>query len=124
MTRSSRALFEKKKVLYGHEPNQQGIDVVDTCQNVDLQIWLQERALTQHMIHQHLLRAQSKMKPYANNKRSFRQFSVGASVYLKLQPYVQTSLATRSSTKLSFRYFCPFAITDKIRSVAYKLALP
>jgi hypothetical protein len=64
------------------------------------------------------------MKQYVDNKSSFRQFAVGDSVYLKLQPYIQTSLATRSSNKLSFRYFGPFKITDKIGSVAYKLALP
>lgn len=43
---------------------------------------------------------------------------------MKLQPYIQTSLANRSSNKLSFRYFGPFKIVDRIGSVAYRLALP
>lgn len=64
------------------------------------------------------------MKHFADNKRSFRQFAVGDSVYLKLQPYIQTSLAARSSNKLSFHYFGPFKITERIGSVAYRLALP
>lgn len=40
---------------------------------------------------------------------------------MNLQPYVQTSVATRASDKLSFCYFGPYFITAKIGSVAYKL---
>jgi hypothetical protein len=112
------------KVLYGHDPNQLGFDVVESCQHGDLNNWLQERELMLQLVRQHLHRALLKIQQYVDNKRSFCQFAVGDSVYLKLQPYIQTSLATRSSNKLSFRYFGPFKITDKIGSVAYRLALP
>jgi len=78
----------------------------------------------QQLVHQHLLRAQNKMKHHADHKRTFREFSASDSVYVKLQPYVQTSIATRSSNKLAFRYFGPYVNTDKIGSVAYRLALP
>jgi hypothetical protein len=64
------------------------------------------------------------MKAQADKRRSDRQFSIGDYVYLKLQPYVQTSLAPRAHQKLSFRYFSPYKIIDKIGSVAYKLDLP
>jgi hypothetical protein len=59
-------------VLYGHEPNQLGIEVADTSHNMDLQQWLQERDLMLQVIHQHLHRAQNKMKHHADTKRSFR----------------------------------------------------
>lgn len=45
-------------------------------------------------------------------------------VYLKLQPYVQSSLAPRANQKLAFRYFGPFKILSKIGTVAYKVELP
>jgi hypothetical protein len=51
-------------------------------------------------------------------------FSVGDSVFVKLQPYIQTSLSRRSCQKLSFKYFGPFTVAAKVGSVAYKLALP
>ena len=45
-------------------------------------------------------------------------------MFVKLQPYIQTSLAHRRNQKLSFRYFGPFKILQKIGNVAYKLDLP
>ena len=45
-------------------------------------------------------------------------------MYLKLQPYVQTSVAQRPSQKLGFRFFGPFEILKKVGNVSYKLKLP
>lgn len=82
---------------------------------------LSERSTMLASVRQHLLRAQQRMKHQADKKRSERSFSVGDYVYLKLQPYVQSSLAPRAHQKLSFRYFGPHKILDKIGAVAYKL---
>jgi hypothetical protein len=43
---------------------------------------------------------------------------------MKLQPYIQSSVSTRSNQKLAFKFFGPFSIIDKIGSIAYKLELP
>ena len=45
-------------------------------------------------------------------------------MFVKLQPYIQTSLAHCRNQKLSFRYFGSFKILQKIGNVAYKLDLP
>jgi hypothetical protein len=76
------------------------------------------------VLRQHLLRAKTRMKKQADQHRSERNFAIGDLVYLKLQPYVQTSLAPRSHQKLAFRFFGPFRIVARIGSVAYRLDLP
>lgn len=45
-------------------------------------------------------------------------------MFLKLQPYVQSSVASRASHKLSFRYYGPYPVLARVNEVAYKLDLP
>lgn len=45
-------------------------------------------------------------------------------MYLRLQPYKQTSLAVRKTLKLSPRFYGPFEIMDRVGTVAYKLKMP
>jgi hypothetical protein len=116
-----RSPFE---VLYGFPPRHFGLVPLEAIPVSDLSTWLEEHYVMQSLIQQHLSRAQTRMKRQADKHRSECQFAIGDWVYLKLQPYVQSSLAKRSNQKLSFRFFGPYKILDKIGAVAYKLQLP
>jgi transposase InsO family protein len=58
--------------------------------------WSSTRAWMDQLLQSHLSRAKHRMKKQADQHRSEHSFEVGDTVYLKLQPYVQTSLAPRS----------------------------
>jgi hypothetical protein len=90
----------------------------------DLQEWLHERQLITAVLKLHLHRANTRMKRFADAKRSERSFQVGDSVYLRLQPYIQNSLAIRANAKLAFRYFGPFQVEQRIGERSYRLRLP
>ena len=75
-------------------------------------------------LHQQLKKAQDRMKAQADKKRSWRQFEVGDKVFLKLQPYLRSSVAPRANQKLAFIFYGPFEILERIGEVVFKLELP
>lgn len=50
------------------------------------------------------------MKKQADKRRSERVFQIGDQVFLKLQPYIQSSVAHRANHKLAFKFFGPFTV--------------
>ena len=64
------------------------------------------------------------MKFYADKNRSEREFQVGDWVFLRLQPYRQTTLSMRRDLKLAPKFYGPFKVLERIGMVAYRLQLP
>jgi hypothetical protein len=102
-----KTLFE---ILYGHQPRHLGISAPSAYQSPDLV----------EVLRQQLSCAQRCMKIQADKKRSERQFEIGDQVYLKLQPFIQQSVATRSNQKL----FGPYMVLARVGATAYRLQLP
>lgn len=92
--------------------------------NSEVVSWSTDRQWMDQLLHQHLHRAKNRMKRQADRHRSERGFDMGDLVLLKLQPYVQSSLAPRSHQKLAFHYFGPFRVLARVGSIAYRLELP
>lgn len=76
------------------------------------------------MLRENLHQAQNRMKHYADKLRTEREFAVGDWVYLRLQPYRQTSLSLQRNLKLALRFYGPFQVLSRVGKVAYELSLP
>jgi hypothetical protein len=101
-----------------------GLSATDSCSIGDLEQWLSERKVMSELIKQHLNRVVLRMKQHADKGSSERNFILDDWLFVKLQLYMQTSLAPRSNQKLGFKYFGPFRVVQQIGKVAYRLDLP
>ncbi|XP_075095476.1 uncharacterized protein LOC142173735 [Nicotiana tabacum] len=69
------------------------------------------------LLKHHLSRAQLRMKNEADKHMSDRSFQVGDWMYLKVQPYKQTTISSQPYQKLAAKFNRPFQVTKSIGSV-------
>jgi len=112
------------KALYGCEPNLGAMPVLEEDAMSEATVMLRDRHMQLERLKIQLASAQNRMKLQADRRRSEKQFSIGDKVFLKLQPYIQSSLVNRPFPKLAFKFFGPYEILERIGAVAYRLNLP
>jgi hypothetical protein len=110
--------------LNGVEPNVGAALIIQPNTSKSMADLIENWEIHLQSLKKNLEMAQNRMKVMADKNRSNLQFQVGDRVLLKLQPYTQTSIASRPFPKLSFKYFGPFKIVERVDAVAYQLELP
>jgi hypothetical protein len=85
---------------------------------------LQRRTNINQTLKKKLEVSRHKMKQMTDRNRTKTEFSKGNWVFLKLQPYRQSSIAFRKNLKLNLRYYGAYQINKRIRKVACVLRLP
>lgn len=71
---------------------------------------LRNREQILHLHRHNMHQAQQRMKKFADIRRTERKFKLGQQVYMRLQPYRQSSVAYRCALKLAPRFYGPFTI--------------
>lgn len=91
--------------------------------SIDSPDLLHNREIATQLIKDNLLKAQERMKHFADKKRKEREFKVGDMAYLKIQPYRHTSLSIHRYMKLHSNFYGPFRVLEKIGNNSDKLLL-
>ena len=76
------------------------------------------------VLKENIQQAQNQQKLYADQHQIERSFEVGDMVYLRLQPYRQSSLKKSGAKKLKPRFYGPYRVIRKVGEVAYEIELP
>lgn len=112
------------QALYGYPPPLQVTYVPGDSSLPAVDRRMKDRNCMLAILKENLCKARQRMKTQADKHRSERQFEVGDWIYVKLQPYHQQTLLMKNYSKISFLYYGPFQVQQRIGQVAYKLSLP
>jgi hypothetical protein len=112
------------EAVYGQKPPSvlSYLPGASKVQAVDLTLTSREAIL--HTLKENLVMAQNRIKKQADQGHSEHQFAEGDQVFLRLQPYKQTSLKAEHYQKLAPKFYGPYTILKCVGQVTYQLALP
>ena len=85
--------------------------------------WIEEIQEILKVLRDNLQVPQNQQKQYADQHGMERQFQVNDLVYLRLQPYKQTTIKGKCLENLKPRFYGPCKVIRKVE-VAYQLELP
>jgi hypothetical protein len=85
--------------------------------------WVEESQRILQSVRENLQSAQNQQKIYADRHRVEHSFEVRDLVFLRLQPYRQSSLKRSRTEKLKLKFYEPYIVIRRIVEVAYKLDL-
>lgn len=112
------------QAVYGRCPPRVLDYLPGSSQVAAVDISLTDRTALLSRLKENIRRAQLRIKQATDRHRLDRQFKIDDWVFLKLQPYRQTSVHRRAGFKLAKRFYGPFKILERIGPVAYRLQLP
>ena len=110
-------------VLYGYNAPTFVDQIFEESRAPKAKDWIQESQDILKTLKDKLQMAQNQQKMYVDWHRVERNFEVGDFVYLRLQPYRQSSLKMGVAKKLKPQFYGPYKIQRKIGEVAYELEL-
>ncbi|XP_019235960.1 PREDICTED: uncharacterized protein LOC109216270 [Nicotiana attenuata] len=110
--------------MYGYDPPLPSFELIAQGKINSVDQALKERQVINRILQDNLSKAQNQMKVYTDSKRSERNFEEWDWVFMKLQPYRQSSVAVRKNLKLSDKFYGSYQIMRKMGKVAYELKLP
>jgi hypothetical protein len=112
------------QALYGFPPLQVAEMFLVEDNTEDAATMLARRQEANNIIKENLKQAQDRMVHYANKNRSERELAIGDMAYLKVQPYMHSSLSIHRCIKLHSKFYGPFRVLQRVGNTAYKLLLP
>nr|GEX44350.1 retrotransposon-related protein [Tanacetum cinerariifolium] len=107
-------LFE---IVYGQPPNLHLPYIAGTSSLEEVDMTMQAREQAIAMLQFHLKRSQNRIKSMADKHRSDKNFKVGMKVYLKLQPYRQSTVRQGTHHKFAAKYYVLFVVIAKVGKV-------
>ena len=112
------------KALYGYDESNFIDHIFCDSRAPKAKDWIEESQEILKVLKDNLQVAQNQQKQYASQHRVERHFQVNDLVYLRLQPYKQTTIKGKGSKKLKPRFYGPNKVTRKVGKVAYELEIP
>nr|MDZ8005329.1 RNase H-like domain-containing protein [Nostoc sp. DedSLP05] len=112
------------KALYGYDPPSPRDWISTDIRVAAAGDVIEETLETMRSLKENLQMAVNRMKQQADQHRTERTFEVGDMVFVRLQPYKQTTLKIAGKQKLHPKFYGPYKIRQKISDVAYALDIP